>query len=135
VTAARVRSVTVSESGVAAYGMTAVARGHSWAVDEPGETGGKDSGPEPFELLCGALGACTAITVRMYAGRKGWPLERIAVTVTYDKPGDRGRFSIAITLRGPLDAAQRERLLAIAEKCPVHQTLAKGAEIVTRRAA
>ncbi len=134
-TAARVRSVTVSDSGVAPYGMTAVARGHAWAVDEPGETGGKDSGPEPFELLCGALGACTAITVRMYAGRKGWPLERIAVTVTYDKPGDRGRFSIAITLEGPLDAAQRERLLAIAGKCPVHQTLAKGAEIVTARAA
>lgn len=130
-TAARVRSVTVSDSGVAPYGMTAVARGHAWAVDEPGATGGKDSGPEPFELLCGALGACTAITVRMYAGRKGWPLERIAVGVTYDKPADTARFSIAITLEGPLDAAQRERLLAIAGKCPVHQTLARGAEIVT----
>jgi putative redox protein len=132
--AARVRTVTVSDSGVAPYGMTAVARGHAWAVDEPGETGGKDSGPEPFELLCGALGACTAITVRMYAGRKGWPLERIAVTVTYEKPADTARFSIAITLEGPLDAAQRERLLAIAEKCPVHQTLVKGSEVVTMRA-
>lgn len=133
--AARVRTVTVSDSGVAPYGMTAVARGHAWAVDEPGETGGKDSGPEPFELLCGALGACTAITVRMYAGRKGWPLERIAVTVSYEKPADRGRFSIAIALEGPLDAAQRDRLMAIAGKCPVHQTLAQGAEIVTTPAA
>lgn len=129
--AAKTRRVTVSDSGVAPYGMTAVARGHRWAVDEPGETGGKDSGPEPFELLCAALGACTAITVRMYAGRKGWPLERIAVTVTYEKPADTARFAIAITLEGPLDAAQRERLLAIAGKCPVHQTLARGAEIVT----
>lgn len=129
--AARVRTVAVSDSGVAPYGMTATARGHVWAVDEPGETGGKDSGPEPFELLCGALGACTAITVRMYAGRKGWKLERIAVAVTYEKPADTARFSIAITLEGPLDAAQRERLLAIAGKCPVHQTLARGSEIVT----
>ncbi|WP_439577260.1 OsmC family protein [Elioraea sp.] len=133
--AAKTRTATVSDSGIAPYGMTAVARGHSWAVDEPGETGGKDSGPEPFELLCGALGACTAITVRMYAGRKAWPLERIAVTVTYEKPADTARFSISITLEGPLDQAQRERLLAIAGKCPVHQTLAKGAEIVTAPAA
>lgn len=129
--AAKTRRVTVSDSGVTPYGMTAVARGHRWAVDEPGETGGRDSGPEPFELLCAALGACTAITVRMYAGRKGWPLERIAVAVTYEKPTDTARFSIAITLEGALDAAQRERLLAIAKKCPVHQTLARGAEIVT----
>lgn len=129
--AAKTRIVTVSDSGRGPYGLTAAARGHTWPVDEPAEGGGTDSGPEPFELLCAALGGCTAITVRMYAARKGWPLERITVTVTYDKPADRARFAIAIALEGPLDPAQRDRLLAIAERCPVHQTLARGAEIVT----
>lgn len=70
----------------------------------------------------------------MYAGRKGWPLERIAVAVTYEKPDDTARFAIAIALEGALDAAQRERLLAIAGKCPVHQTLARASEVVTTSA-
>jgi putative redox protein len=133
--AAKTRIVTVSDSGRGPYGLSAVARGHTWPVDEPAEGGGADSGPEPFELLCAALGGCTAITVRMYAARKGWPLDRITVTVTYDKPADRARFAIAIALEGPLDPAQRDRLLAIAERCPVHQTLAHGAEIVMTGAA
>lgn len=128
---AQMRSVTVGDSGVGPYGQTAVARGHTWRIDEPSEMGGADSGPEPFELLCAALGACTTITVRMYAARKRWPLDRIAVTVTYEKPAETARFTRAITFEGPLDDEQRRRLLAIADKCPVHLTLSKASEIVT----
>lgn len=129
--AAKTRTVTLSDSGAGPYGLTAVARRHSWAVDEPAENGGSDSGPEPFELLCAALGGCTAITVRMYAARKQWALERITVTVTYEKPGETARFTRRIALEGALDAEQRTRLMAIADRCPVHLTLSKASEIVT----
>lgn len=129
--AAKTRRVTVSDSGKGPYGQTAVARGHTWPIDEPGDTGGTDSGPEPFELLCAALGACTAITLRMYARRKEWPLDHVSVAVTYEKPADTATFTLAITVEGALDEEQRKRLLAIADKCPVHMTLSKASEIVT----
>jgi putative redox protein len=92
-------------------------------ADEPAEKGGDDTGPAPHELLLAALGSCVAMTLRIYAERKGWPLRDVRVTLTGRH--DAGRFIIArqVTLTGELDAAQRSRLMEIAGKCPVHKTL------------
>jgi len=99
--------------------------------------GGSGFGPNPYDLLAAALATCTTMTVRLYADHKAWPLEHIAVTVTHAKevgatPAD--VFSRAVTLTGALDASQRERLMQIAERCPVHRTLTAGARILTREA-
>lgn len=106
-------------------------------ADEPVSVGGLAAGPSPYELLSAALAACTTMTVRLYASQKGWPLDDIHVRVCHSKdaaltPPD--LFSREITLAGPLDAGQRERLMAIAERCPVHQTLTRGVRVETREA-
>ena len=93
----------------------------------------------PYGFLSAALGACTSMTIRMYARRKGWPLKDVAVDVSYDKmhAQDSGTmdkldaFKRVITLTGNLDGAQRKRLLEIADKCPVHKTLERSSEVVT----
>lgn len=102
-------------------------------ADEPVEVGGEGTGPNPYELLAAGLGACTAMTVRLYAQRKGWPLERAEVRVLHRraKLSDRDRFAREIALVGELDESQRRRLLEIANRCPVHLTLERGAEMVT----
>ena len=109
--------------------------GHVAVADEPANFGGTDSGPTPYDYLLGALGACTAMTVRMYADRKGWPLESVTVRLAHDrihaedcencetKKGRIDRVQHEIELTGSLDDAQREKLLEIAEKCPVRRTL------------
>lgn len=92
-------------------------------ADEPVDKGGADTGPEPHEWMLSALGACTSMTLRLYAERKGWPLRGVRVTLT-GGPAD-GKYAITrrIAMDGDLDAEQRQRLLEIADKCPVHRTL------------
>lgn len=105
---------------------------HALVADEPPALEGADAGPAPYELLCAALAACTSITLRMYAARKGWPLERIEVDVHYGKEGETARIDRRLTLAGPLDADQRARLADIAERTPVTLTLKQGVTIETR---
>lgn len=100
--------------------------GHIWHADEPASLGGGDSAPTPDHLLRSALGACTAITLRMYAARKQWPLEAVGVELALDpdgKPGTGTEIARTIHLRGPFDADQRKRLLQIANACPIHRLL------------
>ena len=124
-------------TGVAPDKLTqeVIAGPHGFLSDEPHTLGGADEGPTPYDLLLAALGSCTAITLRMYAKRKSWPLLNVTVALRHDrihltdcdgcaeKPMKVERIERAITLEGPLDAEQRARLLEIADKCPVHRTL------------
>lgn len=96
---------------------------HTLIGDEPEDVDGTDLGPSPHEYLLAALGTCTSMTMKMYAERKGWPLERCEVTVTMGKEGDTTVFQRKIVLVGALDDEQRRRILEIARKCPVHRTL------------
>jgi putative redox protein len=117
---------------------------HQLAADEPVAYGGGDQAPTPYELLCAALGACTSVTLRMYARAKGWPLQRVIVTVRHEKihardcaecetkEGKIDRIERDIALEGPLDDAQRKRLMEIADRCPVHRTLTSEVHLVTR---
>jgi putative redox protein len=100
-------------------------RQHRVTADEPEENGGDDTGPSPQELLAASLASCTAITIEMYAKRKGWDVGDIAVDVDYE-PAQRGsptKFKMKLSLPKELPEDQRERLTQIAAKCPVHRTL------------
>jgi len=128
--------VTVRESGNGPYGQFITAGHHVLGADEPETQGGSDTGPDPYRILLAALGACTAMTMRMYATRHEWPLEHIEVRLRrVQRAGGTGglqdRFERVIDLKGALDADQRARLLEIADKCPVSQTLQHPSEIVT----
>lgn len=100
-------------------------RGHELTVDEPANVGGGDEGPSPQELLAASLATCMAITMEMYAKRKGWDIGVVDVTAQYTlaERGAPTRFSVEITLPARTTPEQRERLLAIAARCPVHRTL------------
>ena len=100
--------------------------GHQWLADEPLEAGGGNKGPSPNKLMLSSLGACTAMTVRMFAARKGWPLTGVEVQLEFNPegtPADGNDIRRTITLQGNLTGEQRERLLDVANKCPLHKIL------------
>ena len=137
-------AVVVAENGIGPFGQDIAAGGHRLRADEPASVGGLDRGPTPYQLLSSALGTCTTMTLRMYAERKQWPLERASVTVRQEKvhasdcaecetrDGKIDSFEREIELVGPLDREQRARLLEIADKCPVHRTLHREVRVTTR---
>ena len=114
---------------------------HVLVSDEPVAQGGEDAGPDPYALLLAALGACTAMTLRMYAGRKGWPLREVTVELAHARvhaqdcadcvdPGTKvDVVTRTVRLSGPLDAEQVARLGEIARRCPVHKTLTAGVRV------
>jgi putative redox protein len=102
---------------------------HHLVADESESLGGEDNGPAPHDFLVAALGSCKAITRRMYAQRKHWPLENAEVLVNLEKEGDLAKFDVKIELFGALTQEQKDRLLEIADRCPVHKTLSGKIEI------
>jgi len=136
--------VVVQETDAGGFANTVVAGRHRLAADEPPDVGGTNTGPSPYDWLLGGLGACTSMTIRMYADRKGWPLERVTVTLRHSKihatdcaecETKAGKIDLIerdVAIAGDLDDARRERLLEIADKCPVHRTLTSENVIRTR---
>jgi putative redox protein len=120
-------AVLVTDSGQAPWGQVLLTRDHILFADEPLALLGKNTGPVPTHIVLMALGACTAITVRMYATRKEWTIDRIAVRLRWAP--EFTAIERDIEIAGPLDAEQRARLLQIAEKCPVHKILTGGVAI------
>ena len=137
-------SQVVVRTGQERYYTEVVASGHYLTADEPESVGGTDRGGTPYDLLLGALGSCTSITLRMYADRKSWPLEEIIVRLTHAKihashctsyettEGKVDRIEREIELIGDLTGEQRARLLEIADRCPVHRTLHSEILVETR---
>ncbi len=137
--------VIVRETGHGPFENRITIGRHRMLADEPASVGGADNGPDPYGLVTAGLGACTSMTLRMYAQRKGWPLDQVCVTLRHTKDHaedcrdcEQGRkidiFEREITIFGDLDQDQRERLLEIADKCPVHRTLEDKVHIRTRLA-
>lgn len=123
--------VLISERPGGKYTNDVTVRGHKQYVDEPLEYNSADLGPSPFEYVCAGLGGCTTITLRMYAGRKKWPLEHVSCLVTHSKRDDQNVFTRQIKMTGDLTADQRARLVEIANKCPVHKMLAHDSLVET----
>ena len=135
-------TVTVTETGTVTFARQITAGRHRLVSDEP-QPIGDDAGPTPYDLLLAALGACTSMTVRMYADHKGWPLEEVRVTLRHSrihaedcaecetKNGWIAQIDLDVELVGDLDETQRQRLMHIAERCPVHQTLTSEVHITT----
>ncbi len=136
-------TVIVRETQNGKFQQEIIAGSHRLLADEPVSVGGLDSGPGPYELLLAALGACTAMTLRLYADRKKLPLTRVQVRLRHNriyatdcaecetKEGMLDRIERIITLEGDLGAAQRAQLIDIANKCPVHRTLTSEVDIRT----
>ena len=135
-------TVTVTEAGSGTYTQQITLGDHRLVADEPRPIG-DDAGPTPYDLVLAGLGACTSMTVRMYANRKGWPLDEVRVTLRHSRihaedcahcettKGWIDHIDRDIELVGALDDSQRQRLLQIADHCPVHQTLTSEIDIAT----
>jgi putative redox protein len=118
-------------SGTVAYAVSIAAGNHQLIADEPAQRGGRDAGFAPYDLLLASLGACTAITLRMYAERKQLPVQAIHVELRYTKEAERGRVDRALHVEGDLTGEQRARMAEIAERTPVTLTLKTGIDIHT----
>lgn len=139
-----VEGVVVVRGAADGFAQEVVAGSHHFRSDEPAAVGGTESGPTPYDLLLAALGSCTSMTVAMYARRKKWPLERVTVRLRHSRVHAEdcvacetrdAKLTVIerdIQLDGTLDEHQRARLLAIADRCPVHLTLTSKIEIRTR---
>jgi putative redox protein len=127
-------TVLVAETGLGKYQVEARMGEATLVMDEPLSVGGMGSGPNPYELISAAVGACTTMTIRLYANRKGWPLARVRTAVRHTRASleKNDKFELDITLEGALDQEQRARLMEIAERCPVHLTLARGSEVTAK---
>ena len=125
--------VVVAENGKGRYQQAITAGQHQLIADEPASMGGADAGPAPFDFIMSGLGACTSMTLRMYAERKGLPLEKVEVALRHHKldteTGSRDCIERKITLTGALTVEQRQRLLEIANKCPVHRALSQSFQL------
>jgi putative redox protein len=136
-------SVAVMPAGAGPLELLLLDGRHVLVADEPIAAGGGDAGPGPYELLLMALGACTCLTVKLYAARKSWPLEDVQVRLRHDRIYEQDcancqsasakvdHIGVSLRLVGPLSDEQRGRLLEIAEKCPVHRTLTSRIRIRT----
>jgi len=122
------RDVTV-RTGEGKFQQLVLVGPHRELADEPADVGGDDTGPSPFEHVLVGLGACTSMTVKMYADRKEWPLRSVHVALSMQKQDDGYRLTRNIRLDGELSEEQRTRLLDIANKCPVHKMLTGKIEI------
>lgn len=140
------RQVVVRETRNSRFQQTISVGPHRMLADEPPAVGGEDSGPSPYDFVLAGLGACTAMTMRLYAERKALPLDRVTVSLKHSKihasdcaecetrEGMLDQMDRVITIEGALDAEQRKKLMEIADKCPVHRTLSSEIRIVTRAA-
>ncbi len=140
------RNVVVRETRASKFQQTVTTGPHRMLADEPVAAGGQDTGPGPYDFVLAGLGACTSMTMRMYADRKSLPLERVTVTLKHGKihaedcaecetrEGMLDQIDRVIGIEGALDADQRKRLMEIADKCPVHRTLTSEIRIVTKAA-
>ena len=134
----------IVQGDAAGFAQQILAGSHALTADEPVEAGGTGIGPSPYDLLLAALGACTSMTVGMYARRKEWPLESVTVRLRHfrihasdcetceSKEGMLDRIERDVELIGVLSAEQRAKLLEISNKCPVHRTLSSEIDILTR---
>ena len=138
-------TIVVSETGNGRYENQVQVGAHTFLADEPVKVGGGDAGPDPYDLVTAGLGACTSMTLRMYAERKNWPLDKVSVHLSHTKdyatdcadcaPDSKvDIFEREIVIEGDLDEDQRARLLEIADKCPVHRTLESKVHVRTRLA-
>lgn len=135
--------VIVTESGTGKFTQTITAGNHTLTADEPASVGGNDAGPSPYDFLLAGLGACTAMTIRMYANLKNIPLQKVTVELHHEKRYEEDcvncdnnqskmdHIDRSIKLEGALTPEQRDKLLEIANKCPVHRTLTSRIVIAT----
>lgn len=132
-TETKIRTAFIAENGKSNFSVDMEVSGHKWQGDEPESDGGKNLGPAPYDTLLAALGECTSMTVRWYALKEKWPLEKVEVKLTHHKNAEKTDvFTKQVILYGAnLTETERAKLLEVADKCPVHRSLEKPAIITT----